>query len=241
MNIKKMTRAEIDSRAEEKRTKILNFLASGEVWTTVAVVNLLLDCSRQSSLRTLNSMEKAGAIKSEKCGNTHLFGVSAHGIALAVAAHPDTKEFELSKTNPSYINHHVQTQIARLRAESAGWHDWIPGKILYSQNPRLKKIPDALVVRADGRTVAIEIELHIKSQKRMSEILGLYIEQLLQKRHELVYYVTPEPEALRRALERVQTVRVRGDVVAVSESHRARFYVVSIDEFPITATPSTTN
>ncbi len=239
MNIKKMSRDEIDSRASEKRTKILNFLSSGEVWTTVQVVNLMLDCSRQSSLRTLKSMEKAGAIKSERCGNTQLFGITGHGLALAESAHPDCKEFELSKTNPSYINHHIQTQLSRLRAEAAGWRDWIPGKILYSQNPRLKKIPDALAVRKDGRAVAVEIELHIKSQKRMSEILGLYIEQLIQKRHDLIYYITATPEALERALERVRTVRVKGEVVTVSESHRVRFCVISIDEFPSTARSTT--
>lgn len=239
MNIKKMTRAEIDARASEKRKKILNFLSSGEVWTTVAVVNLLLGCSRQSSLRTLKNMKKAGSIKTEMCGTQQLFGISGHGLALAEAAHDDTKEFELSKTNPSFINHHIQTQIARLRAEACGWHSWQPGKILHSANPKFKKIPDSMAIRGDGRTVAIEIELHIKSQKRMVEILGIYIEQLIQKRHDLVCYVTPEPEALRRALERVKTVMVKGNVVPVSESHRSRFIVVSIDEFPSTPTSTT--
>lgn len=240
MNIKKMSRDEIDLRATEKRTKILDFLSSGEVWTTVAVVNLLLGCSRQSSLRTLKSLEKVRAIKSEKCGNTQIFGISSHGLALAEAAHSDCKEFELSKTNPGFINHHIQTQFARLRAEAEGWHGWQPGKILYSANPKFKKVPDALATRADGRMVAIEIELHIKTQKRLSEIVGLYIEQLVQKRHDLIYYFTPNPGALKRALERVKTVRVKGEVIAVGESHRARFQVVSLDEFPITATPSTT-
>lgn len=240
MNIKKMSRTEIDARAKEKRTKILNFLASGEVWTTCAVVNLLLSCSRQSSLRTLKSLEKSGAIKKEMCGSgTHLFGISGHGLALSVAA-PDCKEFELGKTNPSFINHHIQTQFSRLRAQAAGWTGWVPGKILYSQTPRLKKIPDALAVRADGRTVAVEIELHIKSQKRMSEILGLYVEQLIEKRHDLIYYITPDPKALQRALQRVQTVRVKGEVIPISKSHLARFLVVSIDEFPSTPTTAST-
>lgn len=240
MNIKKMSRTEINTRADEKRTKILYFLSSGEVWTTVQVVNILLNCSRQSSLRALKSMKKAGSIKSELCGNTQLFGITGHGLALSEAAHKDTKEFELSKTNPSFINHHIQTQIARLKAESAGWTNWIPGKILYSQTPRLKKIPDALATRPDGRTVAIEIELHIKSQKRMTEILGLYIEQLIQKRHDLVYYITPNPEALQRSLERVKTVRMKGVVIPVSELHLARFCVVGINEFPPTQNSTST-
>lgn len=240
MNIKKMSRLEIDKRAAEKRKKILDFLAGGEVWTTVQVVNLMLGCSRQSSLRTLKSLEKSGSIKTEICGGIQLFGIAGHGLALAEAANNDCKEFELSKTNPSYINHHVQTQFARLRAESAGWTGWIPGKILYSANPKFKKIPDALAVRADGRTVAVEIELHIKSQKRLSEIVGMYIEQLIQKRHDLVYYATPTPEALLRALERVQSVRVKGGVVSVTESHRARFCVTDINEFPSIQNSSST-
>lgn len=232
MNIKKMSRSEIDVRASEKRTKILDFLSSGEVWTTVQVVNLLLGCSRQSSLRTLKSLEKAGLIKSEMCGNTQLFGISGHGLALSEVAHEHCKEFELGKTNPYFINHHFQTQIARLKAEAEGWHDWQPGKILYSCTPRLKKVPDAMAKRGDGRIVAIEIELHIKSQKRMVEIIGLYIEQLIQKRHDLVFYITPNPESLSRALQRVKTVRVKGCVITVMESHLARFVVVGVDEFP---------
>lgn len=239
MNIKKLSRAEIDSRAAEKRTKILDFLSSGEVWTTVAVVNLLLGCSRQSSLRTLKSMEKADSIKSELCGNTQLFGISGNGLALAEAAHPDAKEFELGKTNPSFINHHIQTQFSRLRAEAAGWTGWQPGKILYSSIPKFKKVPDAIAALPSGRVIAIEIELYIKSHKRMSEILGLYIEQLIQKRHDLIYYITPNPAAMKRALDRVKTVRLRGEAVAVSESHRSRFCVVAIDEFP-TVNPAKT-
>lgn len=232
MNIKKMSRQEIDARATEKRTKILFFLSSGESWTTCHVINILIGCSRQSSLRTLVSMKNDGLIKSEICGKTQIFGISAHGLALAEGAHEHCKEFELGKTNPSFINHHIQTQFARLRAEAVGWHSWQPGKILYSQTPRLKKIPDALATRADGRVVAIEIELHVKSNKRMTEIFGLYIEQLIQKKHDLIYYITPNPEALARALERVKTTRVNGGVITVTESHLARFVVVSIDEFP---------
>lgn len=240
MNIKKMSRSEIDVRASEKRTKILDFLSSGEVWTIVQVVNLLLGCSRQSSLRTLKSLEKSGAIKMEMCGSQALYGIAAHGLALAEAAHTDTKEFELGKTNPSFVNHHIQTQFTRIKAESAGWTGWVPGKILYSYIPRFKKVPDAMAVRLDGRTVAVEIELHIKSQKRMSEIVGLYIEQLIQKQHDLIYYITPNPEALQRSLQRVKTVRVRGEVVTVSESHRARFCVTDINEFPAIQNSSST-
>ena len=235
MTLPSMTRAEIQERAHEKHKLLLNFLAGGEVWTTVEVAAILLRCSRQSALRTLQSMQHQGLVKFDAIDRgLKLWGVTNHGIGLAGHPSPSLREFEVGKTNHRYITHHVQTQLTRLNAELAGWRDWTPDKILYSpgNNHRLKKIPDALTTRPDGKRIAVEIELFIKSKKRLAEIVAAYLIQIKDGHHDLVCYVTPHPDALRRALAALDEIRIAETTVKLTPAHRERFLVFDIDKFP---------
>lgn len=187
----KMTYPQQQARAAVKRKLTLDFLASGEQFFNAEIASILLSTSRSSGLRTLASMVKDGELKTEehfiKGRKTVLYGITTHGLAMADVFNQNP--FELGK-NPSYLTHHFQTQLARLKAEDQGWTDWKPGKTLHDQG--LKKIPDALATSPAGKRVAIEIERNIKTPKRYAEIIGAHLLGCSNKTWDEIHYLTPD-------------------------------------------------
>lgn len=231
-----MSRAEKLLRAFQKREVLLAFLASGETYTTLAVVAELLETSERNALRLLQKLQEEKIIKVDEEVMPHtslkLYGITAHGIAITAKAHPKAREFQLSKTNPSWVPHHIEGQLIRIVAERAGWTNYIPGKLLMVENAgRLKKLPDALITRPDGRRCAIEIERFIKSKTRHADAISGHLTGIINDHYELVYYFTPHLAALERVFSSVQSVLVDGSKVQLSTSHRARFKVFSIDSW----------
>jgi hypothetical protein len=229
-----MTRAEKLLRASQKREVLLAFLASGETYTTLSVVAELLETSERNALRLLQKMQEEKLIKVDENVMPHtslkLYGITAHGLAITAKAHPKAREFELSKTNPSWVPHHIEGQQIRIVAERVGWTEYVPGKLLMVENSgRLKKLPDALITRPDGRRCAIEIERFIKSKTRHADAISGHLTGIINDHYELVYYFTPHLEALERVFASVQTLLVDENKIQLSASHRARFKVFGID------------
>ena len=222
------------ARAQQKRQAILKFLAHGEVSTTRAIVARLLKTSEMSADRTLQSLVRDGCLKTEQhmvnSRKIQIFGITSHGLALA--DQPDGKEFELGRTNSSYIYHHLQTQHARLQAEEAGWQDWTPGKILYNQN--FLKVPDALGTRPDGVLVALEIERHIKSKKRYESIISAHLQNISQKKFSEVHYLCEEGlhTKVKAIFNAIQYIPVKGERVRLEQKHRDRFKFFDLKNWP---------
>lgn len=221
-----MTNAERALRTQEKREKIVRFLASGEAFTTTAVVCELLGCSQPVAHRALSAMVKEDQLKAETLqveGRiTRLWGITPHGLGLAGVF--DAPYFELGRTNPAFVTHHTDTQRARLKAEAAGWKDWTPGKVLYKQG--LKKIPDALAVDPQGELVAIELERTLKTPKRYADIVSQHLQTIKTGKWARVLYLTPPrvpAQALRTVLYRVTEVLVAGEKVRLEPRHYERF------------------
>lgn len=229
-----MSHAEKMARASAKRTLILNFLASGEVYTTCAIAAQVMACSISSAERTLASMVMASELKTEShfigSRKTFVYGISNHGLALADQF--DNPTFEPGRTNSAYIHHHLQGQLARLQAEAAGWSGWRPGKILYNQG--LKKVPDALCTSPSGVVVALENELSIKSRKRLEEIIAAHLQAVSKSIYREVHYLTPPnlKEPLKNAFGRIETVPIQSTRVQLTQAHRDCFKVFTLEEWP---------
>lgn len=231
-----MSRAEKLARASQKREAVLGFLASGETYSTLEILAELLQTSERNTRRLLQRLTAEKFLKVENNALPYsplkLYGVTAHGIAMTLTAHPSAREFYLGKTNPSFIAHHIEGQKIRLTAERAGWTNYLPGKLLYVENAgRLKKLPDALATRPDGRRCSFEIERFIKSKKRMGEAMGGHLAQIVKKDYDLVYYFTPHLAMLERAIQNVESVLVDGSKVQLTDSHRARFKLFDIKKW----------
>jgi hypothetical protein len=157
-----------------------------------------------------------------------IYGITAHGLAIS-CADPRLKAFEIGKTNPSWVPHHLESQQVRIKAERSEWTGWVPGRVLMVENKqRLKKLPDALAFRPDGRRVAIEVERFVKSQKRMAVVIGEHLKQIADQKYDFVYYFTPHPQALERALAAFQFVMIKAAKVKFSNAHRSRFRVFDL-------------
>jgi hypothetical protein len=232
--LKKMTRAEVLARVEEKRNALLRFLCSGEVYTSLQIAAAVMGVSERSARDTLKALVRDRLIKVDAGLPQKVYGLSAHGIAMTEGAHPACREFQAGKLNPSYLNHHIQTQWARLVAEAAGWTEWIPGRVLYAENEkRLKKLPDAIAKRPDGRMVALEVENFTKSNKRIAVVIGLHLQQITAGHYQLVYYLTPHPKAQRRAFDKISVVPINSknekkngvQKITLTDAHRRRLIV----------------
>lgn len=232
----RMSYLEKQSRAEAKRELALMFLASGEVFSTVTILARVISASPSSTTRTLDYLTRAGALKSErhviKCRHSYIYGITPHGLGLVGKF--DSRYFELGKTNTSYIPHHLDTQSARLNAEDEGWKDWQPGKALYGQS--LEKVPDALVTDPVKKRVAIEIERHIKTPKRYTEIISAHLQAITQKRWAEVHYLCPDGlhKKVEAAFTHIDFVLVKGERVPLQKKHRDCFKFFALNSWPIT-------
>lgn len=222
------------ARAVAKRQTLLHFLASGEVYTSIAVASRLMSVSQSSAQRSLVSLVRDGSLKFEPhyilSRKTFIYGITTHGLALCDKY--DVPYFQLGKTNSSYITHHLQTQQARLSAEASGWVDWHPGKILYGQN--LPKVPDAIATTPAGVRVAIEIERNIKTPKTYEEVIAGHLKSITKRLWSEVHYLTPPTLAKRvqKAFEHVTSVPVNGDRVPLEQAHRDRFKFFELADWP---------
>lgn len=237
-----MTYQEKQRRAKFKRKTLLNFLASGEVYTILSIVAELLETSERNALRLLQSMAQEKLIKVDEGivphSNLKLWGITGHGLAMSESAHPACREFELGKTNPGWVTHHVECQHIRIVAERNGWTGWVPGKLLHLKNGQgLKKIPDFLMTRPQvpGSNSAVtykacgELERYCKSPTRLSIAMGGHLMNVVSGHYDFIYYFVYDKAAQERAFNRVKFLIVDGKKVLLNDSHRSRFKVYEID------------
>ena len=229
-----MTHNQRQARAMAKRQLLLQFLASGEVYTNTSVASKIMSASQRSAQRTLSALVLNGSLKVEshmvESRKTFIYGITPHGLAICDKF--DKPFFQLGKTNSSYITHHLQTQQARLAAESCGWTDWQPGKILYNQN--LPKVPDAIATSPTGVRIALELERTTKSQKNYESVISGHLKSMTKKLWSEVHYLTPPglSERVQRAFQHVQSVPVNGDRVQLEQIHRDRFKFYELQNWP---------
>ena len=171
INLPRMTRADINARAEAKQQIVLDFLASGEVWTTAPLLQMLLGLSVRRVHALARRMERDDLLKPARVEGfgklVKAWGITPTGIAFSENAAPDCPRFE-SLPSPQFMQHHLDTQRARLQAEAEGW-TWEAGKLLYAK--RWNKVPDALATSPQGERIAVEIERTIKTPLRYQQII----------------------------------------------------------------------
>lgn len=228
----KMTHAEAMARHAEKRKIILDFLASGESYTTVAIAADLLQMQVRRTREALELLVKDGSLKSElhyvDAHKLMIYGITAHGLAFADRL--DSPEFELGRVNSAYINHHLDTQRMRLKAEAAGWTGWIPDRAMRTNG---EKRPDAFAVAPRGYKVAIEIERHAKSPRRYAEFIAKYLRAINAGQYDLVCFVCPPcvEVLVERSMRKVEAVKLAGELVRLEDKHHKCFRFFNFDNF----------
>lgn len=236
--------AERQARAADKRWQILRFLRS-EIWSTQSVIGQVIGVSaRPPQWRVLVALEKEGLVTRapvEVFGKkvATIWGITAHGQAMAVDVNAEDEEvvsnyFEPGKFSPFTAQHHLDIQEMRLRAEAAGWTDWLPGTSMGLSAPGMKR-PDAVARSPGGLRVALEVERTAKTRKRYVEIVSSALQAIKRGDFDCVHYVCPT-EGLAAGLERlfrgIKQVRVKGQAVQLQEQHYKRFRFFEYGEWP---------
>ena len=243
----RMSASAIADRSAEKRRAILAFLASGELCTSVDIVQMLLgDCDRKAASRTLHALQRVGLVVSEKINVLvpTLWGITAEGLAFTQES--DVQAFRPGRMKPAFIAHRLELQRARLRAERQGWGYWIPTcrmmpapSMRRGSKARKEKIPDALVKSPRGTSVAVEVELTAKSVSRYQEIIGRHMQMIEEGKYDLAHYLVPDgrQDVLARKFAGIASIRVRGQLVPFDDKYRKRLACFSLSDWPPPSQP----
>jgi len=83
--------------------------------------------------------------------------------------------------------------------------------------------------------IAIELERSIKTKKRYEVVFSIYLQSIKRGEYDLIHYVCPDPEfaaRLKRMFQLIESVPVSGQRVKITDKHRAKFPVYSLQNWP---------
>ena len=224
-------------RIEDKKNLILRYLRD-ETWSDGKNLSRLLGVTNTAIYKTLAMLERQGLLRSYSVPELKfkIWGITSMGLLYSWGEDEvmeDRYSFESSKVKPVMIQHHLDLQLARFKAEAAGWKSWVPG----NQLPKgLTKRPDAVSEAIGGKAkIAIELERTIKTKKRYEVIYSIYLQAIKRGEYNSIHYVCPDAGfamRLKRMFALIKSVPVAGERVQINKKHRAKFPVYSLEQWP---------
>jgi hypothetical protein len=199
MTTKLLPPAERKVRTAEKRRAILRLLRD-EIYTTREVVQELLGVAPTPAKMTLAAMARDGLLRMEKveCPNgwkPFLWGITADGQAMAFdpGESPSERVFEPGRVGLTVVRHTITIQLARIRAERAGWTNWQAGDRLAKWEKDQGR-PDAIATTPTGERIAVEVELTMKTTKRYEGVLWDRLRQIRAGTFDKVCWITTDKD-----------------------------------------------
>ena len=238
------------ARATEKRSLVLRLLRD-EIWTVTEVIAALLNVKYAAAHALIKAMQRDGLITSKRvfipsergAKQVALHGITTQGLAFAWSLNeiPEHRNpWEASKTNPLFVPHQIETQLARIKAEKLGWHDWKPARSL--MNKGLPKLPDGEATNPTGECIALELEREIKTDRRYECVIGAYISVIkTSKRWMRVDYICPDEDFAARVARnfgRLKKLRLESNgkiptvTGALEQAHLDRFRFYASKNWP---------
>jgi len=247
--------------------QMLSFLAQ-ESWASDVNLCVLLQISRRTLLGVLRPMVVAKTIKSvlQKImgGTVQLFGITSLGHKQLFRTQTTPSEFAqlvpkpnplTARISPTFIPHRLDIQLLRIRAERAGWTNWVNADTgqklnleasVLSSNSRLnlrsntnaqiqsEHRPDAWCTNPLGKRVCIECERTIKSKPRYATILCDYLLALKRGDFDGVIWVCPDLD-LRDRLDNLITsithVQISGLSVLIPRNRFEQFEFKTFEQW----------
>lgn len=196
-------------RARANEDKVLQFLKT-ELYSTANVISKLLNFKTVNSVyKVLNRMIREDLISVEEivsdnvvAKSLRLYGITTHGAVMGQTEEDNpllVHTFQPSKVNLTTLQHRIDTQLLRIEAEKTG-RTWIALNNI--ELLKGSKLPDGMILLADGRKLAIEVERTAKSPKRYQEIANLYADTFKQNNLVNVLYLFPDV-GLKNRVERI--------------------------------------
>jgi hypothetical protein len=148
-------------------------------------LEILLGCGPRTVQRVLVRLRDAGLITTRRLLVGDPTWVIPTGAGLRAAGH----RFPAWQPRVGLLTHVAAVNDVRLhvQARSPG-SEWVAERLLARERRAGEHLPDAVVL-VDGQRVAIEVELTIKSQRRVTAIL----DELASRFDTIIYFCAPGP------------------------------------------------
>jgi hypothetical protein len=148
-------------------------------------LEVLLGCGPRTVQRVLARLRGAGLITTPRV----LVGEPAWVIPTSAGLRVCDRRFGLWRPRVGLLAHVAAVNDVRLHVQSRSPEsEWIPERVLAREREQGQHLPDAVVI-TEGRRVAIEVELTVKSQRRINAIL----EELAARYDAVLYFCAPGP------------------------------------------------
>lgn len=239
-----MTPAQRAARIADKQRIVLRFLRD-EIYSTAAVLSLLLGLSERQTRQTLAGMQRAELVSCKQMTTDSgwsptLWGITPHGQAMATDAgeFPAERHFLPARVPLSVLKHTLGLQRMRAQAQHAGWTDWQSGDRLAKFEAEAR--PDAVASDAHGVRWCIEFERTMKTRTRYERVLFTRLRAVRAGQYAKCVWVCDTEHAaslLRGMLTSLRefTIQHAGQkqrVVVDPERHHKLLTFTSIDKFP---------
>lgn len=176
--------------------EILGWLAE-QYGARVDQLELLLDCGPRTVQRTIARLRAAGLVRTERL----LVGEPAWVIPTGAGMAACGSGFGVWRPRIGLLAHVAATNDVRLHVQGrAPLTEWIPERVLARDRRSGEHLPDGVAI-TDGRRVAIEVELTVKSRSRVTAIL----DELAARFDAVLYFCAPGPH--RQLTELADTAR----------------------------------
>jgi len=248
-----LSHKETRERSREKTLRVLRFLRTS-IYSTADLLGAVMGVkSREGIHKTLLKMEEKQLLRrqtfKEFTGTFTLWGITPAGQEACLQDGEETVAvfFNTSKVSLAKLQHYLSIQQIRIRAESAGWTDFIycdrrpvhKSETSHTNDTISEEIrPDLLAVTPENRKVAIESERTMKWPPRYKErVIPGHIRRLNAGEYDQVIWVcrTKEDEAKLRAILASAVKELRDDkqlhLERTSKEYKT-FNVTSIDSWP---------
>lgn len=199
---------QIKARNIQKRQDILRWLALYYV-SLLSVLTIVLSIDARNSRALLKKMLQEKLLRSEKLSSGHVaYGLAPAGIAEIAKFDTDlaklAKIYQIGRTPISTIPHRINIQMVDLSLSLFGWEDFTPGHLLYKNKG--SQVPDLIADDPNGLVVALEVELNVKSTKRMKVVCEQYAELVDYELDpcipfQRILYLTPYVDRLNQLLD----------------------------------------
>ncbi len=148
-------------------------------------LEVLLGCGPRTVQRTVARLRGAGLLTTRRL----LVGEPAWVIPTSTGLRTAAQGFGVWHPRVGLLAHVAAVNDVRLhvQARSPG-SEWVPERVLARDREPGAHLPDGVAV-IEGRRVAIEVELTIKSQRRLTAIL----DELCTRYDTVVYFCAPGP------------------------------------------------
>ena len=207
-------------QSQRKTRDVLAFLRTS-IYSTEPLLGQVMRIKHRTSIHeSLLRLEQAGAIRRSPIrtamSTVTLWGITPEGQQLATPPGEEVSPltFNISKVSVSRLEHYLSLQQIRITGETFGWTKFLYCDREAKANPT--KAESKYNVRADltavdpqGRTVAIECELSLKSPARYKDsIIPGHIRRLNADEYDYVLWITKTPEE-QQTLHQSLTARIQ--------------------------------